>query len=89
MEANDWTTQREESVCDSTQRKDFESSAVNRQSAGLCDMFGASFQHDDFHLGQRQFTAEPKPDWAAANDDNIEFSAHDRHTLDLTGREMT
>jgi hypothetical protein len=47
----------------------------------LRDAFGAPLEHDDLHLCQSQLTGKPQSDWAAANYDDFEIIAHDRHSM--------
>ncbi|MEI9985573.1 MAG: hypothetical protein WDN69_21715 [Aliidongia sp.] len=72
---------RDEALGKSTQCEHFKGPAMDRQRAGLCDALDMPLQEGDLHLCQSQLAGEPQPDRPAADHDDVEFIAHDQHSV--------
>src|SRR6516225_7866720 len=83
MALRDRAAAREETIGEPAQGEHLKSPALDRQSTGLSDRFGASLEHRDAHFCQSKLTGDPQPDRTSANHNGIEFIAHNQRSVHL------
>lgn len=72
MARRDRASAGQETVGEPAKGEQLKGPSVDRECTRLSDAFGAPLQNRNLHLGQCELAGEPKPDWATANDTDVE-----------------